>query len=95
MTPTPSTPPTLRVQIELGFVRGCAACETIANTYAAAAVSDTQVTSFRAMPGGKHACGAVAQSGAAAPARALTGASTGPLEGQEALFPEPSRTYEQ
>lgn len=95
MTPAPSTPPTLRVQAELGYVRSCADCRTIANSTAASAAADPQVTSFRLVPGRKHACGRADEAPEGKPPSAPSGALTRPLEGQTPMFPEPQRTYEQ
>lgn len=81
--PTPTPPATLRVAVELVYVRSCQECVTLAEQTAVAGIRDKQVTALRLIPGSKHACGAVE-----APKQALppSGASTGPLPGQEALF---------
>lgn len=59
MTPPPPTTtahvPTMRVAVELSYVRACADCRGIAERTAIAAIHDTSVTAFRAVPGSKHA----------------------------------------
>ncbi len=55
--PTP-TPQTMTVKVTLGYVRGCAACESIARDLASSAICDPSVTGFAALPGRRHACGA-------------------------------------
>ena len=57
MTTPPSTAaiPTMRVAVELIFVRSCAECRAVAERTAVAAISDTSVTVFRAVPGSRHA----------------------------------------
>lgn len=55
--PTPSNPlpPTMRIAVELGFVRSCPECRAAAERAAVAAINDPSVTGFRAVPGAKHA----------------------------------------
>lgn len=67
MTPPPPTTtagvPTMRVAVELSFVRSCVDCRAIAERTAIAAIHDTSVTAFRAVPGTKHAHIVEAKSG--------------------------------
>ena len=59
MTPPPPTTtahvPTMRVAVELSYVRACADCRAVAERTAIAAIHDPSVTAFRAVPGSKHA----------------------------------------
>lgn len=66
-TPPPPTTtagvPTMRVAVELSYVRACQECRAIAERTAIAAIHDGSVTAFRAVPGNKHAHVAVGESG--------------------------------
>lgn len=59
MTPPPpsdtSSLPTMRVSVELVFVRCCVECRGIAERASIAAISDPSVTVFRLIPGKRHA----------------------------------------
>lgn len=79
-------PPTMRVAVELTFVRSCAECRDVASTTATAAIHDQSVTGVRLVPGTKHAHEVKAESGASQHIEATSGASTGTPEGQEQLF---------
>lgn len=53
--PTTASIPTMRVAVELTYVRCCEECRGIAERAAVAAIHDASVTAFRAVPGTKHA----------------------------------------
>ena len=53
--PTTSAIPTMRVAVELVFVRSCAECRAVAERTAVSAIGDASVTVFRAIPGNRHA----------------------------------------
>ncbi|HEY0339904.1 MAG TPA: hypothetical protein VGC34_03785 [Steroidobacteraceae bacterium] len=82
MTPPPPTNtsavPTMRVAVELTYVRSCAECRAVAERTAVAAIHDASVTAFRAVPGARHAHAAEAQ----LPQPNVTVS----MEGQPALF---------
>lgn len=57
MTPTPTTPATMRVAVEVAYVRACQECRRLVEQTAQAAIVDASVTSLRLVPSSKHACG--------------------------------------
>ncbi len=51
----PGVPPTMRVQVELGFVQSCPDCRAISAKIAQSCIGDPTVSGFRLVPGRKHA----------------------------------------
>ncbi len=48
-------PPTMRVSAEVTYVRSCPDCRDIVSNLALTCISDPSVTSFRLVPGKRHA----------------------------------------
>ena len=85
-TATTASVPTMRVAVELGYVRACQECRSIAERAAVAAIHDTSVTAFRAVPGAKHAHAVHNESGVSQHLEGGGDASTAALDGQNRLF---------
>jgi len=85
-TTTTASVPTMRVAVELGYVRACQECRSIAERAAVAAIHDTSVTAFRAVPGAKHAHAVHNESGVSQHLEGGSGAATSALDGQDRLF---------
>ena len=90
MPPPPPTTtaavPTMRVAVELTYVRACAECRMVAERTAVAAIHDTSVTAFRAVPGTKHAHIVEAKSGIVPHLQSGADAAKEAPDGQNRLF---------
>jgi len=79
-------PPTMRVAVELVFVRTCPDCRAIAERTAVAAISDASVTGLKLIPGTKHAHVVVDESGASQHTGKASDAPTSDSAAQNILF---------